>query len=318
MIAAFLLDAKGGARELTWDEVLAWNPDQGVLWIHLDRAEENTHEWLRTLADLPELAIEALLQEETRPRAAHFGENLLIILRAVNLNPGAEPEDMISVRCWFEPYRVITLRQRKVAAINDMRERLTGGRGPRTSGDLLAQLIDDVVHHIVPVVEEIEDNLANLEEEILEGSPVALRKRLGDLRREAIQLRRFTSPERDLLNRLSVEPAPWMTDLDRAHIREAADRLTRLIEDLDTVRERASVTHEELTTRLSETLNTRLYALSLVSTTFMPLTFITGLLGMNVAGIPFAESPWAFAAVIAFTLLLATVQYCVFRRKGWL
>ncbi len=318
LVAALVLDGQGGGREVPRSAIGDAIGEGELLWLHFDLREEATAKWVEEESGLPPLAIQALLMEETRPRAAHYGEGLMVLLRAVNLNPGQEPEDMISLRCWFAPGRVITLRHQRLKALADLRERIDEGWGPKHCGEMLWQIVEEVVDHISPVVDEIEERVCELEEEGLEYAPRELRLKLSGLRREAIQLRRFTGPQRDLLNRLSMDTRHWLKDGDRGHIRESADRLTRLIEDLDSVRERSSVMHEELTARIQEQQERRLYALSLVSTTFLPLTFVTGLLGMNVGGIPFAEHKQGMWVVLAMLVVLALVQFLIFRWKRYL
>ena len=95
-------------------------------------------------------------------------------------------------------------------------------------------------------------------------------------------------------------------DLDHSmHLRETGDRITRISEELDSIRDRAAVLQDQLAGRRQEQLNRRLLVLSLVSAFFLPLTFITGLLGMNLAGIPFSHEDWSFSAVVILTIVLA-------------
>ena len=165
-----------------------------------------------------------------------------------------------------------------------------------------------------PVLETLDEVVDNLEEQVVEAQTYELRSRLGDVRRQAIALRRYLAPQRDVMARLQSERVPWLTDLDRARLREAADRLTRYVEDLDASRERAAVTQEELAGRLSEQMNRTMYVLSLVAAVFLPLGLLTGLLGINVGGIPGTETPWAFAMVCSILVILAAAGIWAFRR----
>jgi zinc transporter len=120
------------------------------------------------------------------------------------------------------------------------------------------------------------------------------------------------------MTRLHGEDIAWLSADNRLHLKEATDRLIRCTEDLDSARDRAAVTQEELANRLAEQLNTRMYVLSLVAAIFLPLGFLTGLLGINVGGIPGADDPSAF---LIFILILATVvvlQVIIFKKKKWL
>jgi len=152
----------------------------------------------------------------------------------------------------------------------------------------------------------------------LEARSGNLREALGGLRRQAIMLRRYLAPQRDVLSRLQVEQAGWLGQGHRLHLREIADRITRYVEDLDAARERAAVIQEQLTGRLSEQMNRTMYVLSLVAAIFLPLGLLTGLLGINVGGIPGAENHWAFALVTFMLVVIAAGQIWLFRRTKML
>ncbi|MDH3527069.1 MAG: hypothetical protein OEM43_06160 [Gammaproteobacteria bacterium] len=103
----------------------------------------------------------------------------------------------------------------------------------------------------------------------------------------------------------------------RMRIRELTDRMTRFIEDLDEARDRASVTHEELQNRLAELTNRRMYLLTMIAAIFLPLSFLTGLLGINVGGIPGSDFPAAFAIVVVLMVLVGAGQWLFFRWRKW-
>jgi zinc transporter len=117
-------------------------------------------------------------------------------------------------------------------------------------------------------------------------------------------LRRYILPQREAMAQLQRE-GRLLFDQDHAmHLRETGDRITRIAEELDSVRDRATVLQDQVAGQRQEQLNTRLLVLSIVSAFFLPLTFLTGLLGMNLDGIPFAHEPWSFSAVVGLTVVL--------------
>ena len=111
---------------------------------------------------------------------------------------------------------------------------------------------------------------------------------------------------------------PWMKKNHVLAVRESSERLRLFVDDLDAVRERALVSQEELSSRLSDELNKRMYVLSLVAAIFLPLGLITGLLGINVGGIPGSNDSVAFWFVCGFLLLMALGQYALLRRMKWM
>jgi len=261
---------------------------------------------------------DALLDHDPRPRAVVLGDALLMILRAINLNTGAQPEDMVSLRCWIEPGRIITLRHRPVRVAKSIAADLMAGKGPRTPGDFVADVVTRTLEPVVTCVDGVDDDVAHLEDAVIGAHGPELRAKLADLRRRAIALRRFIGPQRDAFARLAGTALPWFDDHDRARLREAADRQTRTVEELDAARDRAAVTHEEMASRLGEITNHRLYVLSIMTAIFLPLGFVTSLLGVNVGGIPGRDVDWGFWALCGLFGVAVGLQILLFRRWRWL
>jgi zinc transporter len=145
-----------------------------------------------------------------------------------------------------------------------------------------------------------------------------LRGELADIRRVSIVLRRYMFPQRDALSTLEIEDLPWITGHDRSRLREATERMTRLGEELDAIRDRAQVVHDMLMDMRAEVMNRQMLLLSVVAAIFLPLGLITGLLGINVGGIPGTEYPWAFWVVCFLLVLIGSAQLWLFRRLGLL
>ena len=115
-----------------------------------------------------------------------------------------------------------------------------------------------------------------------------------------------------------MEKLSWFKSSYQMQLREISDRLVRHIEDIDAVRERAALAQEELLSRVSEQMNERMYVLSMVAAVFLPLGFFTGLMGINVGGMPGVENNEAFWVVVALCVAVMLVLAVVFRWKRWL
>lgn len=288
----------------------------GFAWVHLDANHDEAQAWLAEKGRLPSLVVEALTALETRPRCTVSAEGVLLVLRGVNLNPGAEPEDMVSIRLWVDRERMISTRRRKLLSVVDTVESLEHRPALGTS-DLLLRLVDRLVERINDAINQVEDEVAQLEDDVVDAPQNEARARLSGLRREAISLRRYLAPQRDALGRLQTDPPDWFSAEDRLRLREIYDRMVRLVEDLDAVRERATVIHEELVSRLSDQLNQRMYLLSITAALFLPMGFLTGLLGINVGGIPGADNPWAFWIFSGMLASILGAQVVFFVRNRW-
>jgi len=320
LVHALLLDGKGGARVLAgWDEVAAWSPNDGVLWLNLDYSIDDVSEWLQKRSSIDPLVLAALVDPDPRPRAVAHGEDLLMIVRAINLNAGAAPEDMISVRCFIEPRRIVTLRHRVSRSLDVIVAELEAGTGPVSAGDFTTRFVERTLDLVVTRVDVLGDEIAGCEDEVVDRKHGAdMRGRLADHRRRAIQLRRFLAPQREALGKLATIGLPWLDGMQRARTIEAADRMTRTVEELDAARDRAAVTQEELGSRVAEATNQRLYVLSLITAIFLPLGFVCSLLGVNVGGVPLQHDNWAFWALIGVFATGVCVQLWLFKKRGWL
>jgi len=318
LICAYRLDGNGGGQETDWQGVRAWKPGDGLIWVHLDWTTEAAAKWLRGESGLDPLVAEAMLAEDTRPRTAVFDTGVLVILRGVNLNPGASPEDMVSVRVWVGAGRIITARRAKLLAIEDLRDDLARGKGPGTSPGFLIRLAQRLTDRVLPIEDAIGETLDELEDALVAGDMDVVGEKLTPVRRETIALRRHLAPQRDALTRLVSECDAWFDVNQQARMREVADRVYRIVEELDAMRDRAAIIQDERRTRISERMDRAIYVLSIVATVMLPLTFVTGLLGMNVGGIPGEKVAWAFWAVVGGLAVVALILLVFFRRIRWL
>lgn len=316
--SAMLLDGKGGARDVDDAEVDGWSAGDGLLWIDIDQANRKAADWLARQGGVAGNVAGILLAGETRPRSLAEGEGLIVVMRGINMNPGAEPDDMVSVRIWLEPGRIITSHRRTLLSVLDVGESLRAGKGPRTAGSFLVALTACLAGRIEAAVENIETLLEDLDERLTGGDIGSIRAELSVVRRQAAAIRRHLTPQRDALDRLARTPAGLLTDNEMFDLREEGNHLTRYIEDLDLARENALVTQEELMNRVAMEQNTRMYVLSVVAAIFLPLTFVTGLLGMNVAGLPGLENPNGFLISAILMIVLSIGLVALFKWKKWI
>ncbi len=318
LIHASIIYGNGGKTVLDWQAVNEWEAKDGLLWVHLDYISEIAKQWLYTKSRLSTLSIEILTEEDTRPRFIATKEGFLLILRGVNFSPGSDPEDMVALRMYFEENRIITMRHGRVLAISDVREAIVAGSGPRNAADFLSLVIDRMVDRMGDVIAEIDDQVDELEDTVLTAESYALRTQLAKIRRQTISLRRYIAPQRDVLARLQSVNLSWIDDRVKLRLRELSERTARFVEDLDSARDRAAITQEELNSRLSEQMNKAMYTLSIVAAIFLPLSLLTGLLGINVGGIPGTEHKWAFLHVTLILIAIGAGLLAWFKKIKWL
>lgn len=287
-------------------------------WVHLDRLAPETAGWLRERAGLDPMLVRALLSETTRPRVSITELGVLLILRGVNLNEGAVPEDMISIRIWIEPTRVISMQGQRLRSIEDLVEQCESGQGPKSVGDLLVAMITGLTDRMTTVMEQLEDQLDDYEDRIADPDDTVDRHVLIETRRRLIGLRRFLGPQATALERVHEFDEAILTRAHRRTLNEPINRVIRFVEDLDAAKARAQLLQEELDSQAATLANQRMYVLTLIAGIFLPLTLISGMLGMNVGGVPLSDSPWGFWIVTGALAALGFVAYLVIRRRQWL
>ena len=323
LVFGCVLDGRGLSTPTDWPSEEQWQNDAIPIWLHLEADHPETQHWLRSVARLPDITIEALLARETRPRISAQDDQFWVILRGVNFNAGAEPDDMVSMRIWCDGKRVITMRIRRLKTVRDLRATLTPkegetGKGPRTIASLFYQLIAQLVARKAQTVDAIEDELSEAELELEGGNARQVRGKISALRLRAVNLRRYLAPQREALIALAANPPAWLDEMERRQLHETADRLTRYVEEIDAARERAIVLKDDATNQIAEKSERTLYVLSIISAIFLPLSFLTGLLGMNVGGLPGIDYADAFLWVCFGMGLLLIVQLAAMRWLRWL
>ena len=166
--------------------------------------------------------------------------------------------------------------------------------------------------------DDIENRVESLEDSMLAMSQTEFRHTIASLRRQIASVRRFLAPQREALDRLYRAPTDLLSTLEAQELRDEADRFARYIEDIDLARERTVVLREEFLGQLAQEQNSRMYVLSIITAVFLPMTFVTGLLGMNVGGLPGLENPRGFLAAVGVMVSATVVLLTFFRFKKWL
>jgi zinc transporter len=311
-----LLLVDGAVRKLTLEEAAA-HDGRGFLWIHLEGRDEGDLAFLKTQHDIPDVAAGALVATETRPRCDPIDHGAIINLRGPgDLDPN-DSDRLVSIRLWVTANRATSLSRRTLAATERVTAKMEQGL-IHDSGDLVAAFARAISTQLDPEVAALGDRLDGVEEQLSADNLYPSRREIAGVRSQAISYRRFVAPDRDALRELANLDFEWLAQDDRLHINEAADRFARMTEELEAVRERAALLHEQVTDLRAEQVDQRALYIAIVAFVFLPLTFITSLLGMNVQGIPYANHPDSFWAITIFCILVGVVIFAYFYWRHWL
>ncbi|MEX6678146.1 zinc transporter ZntB [Pseudomonas sp. W2Oct36] len=320
LVHALVLDGKGGARSMprTALDGLQLEPHESV-WLHWDRSHPQTQTWLRKTSGLSEFVCDLMLEENTRPRLLALPDDeLLLFLRGINLNPGAEPEDMVSVRIFAAAQRVISLRLRSLRATDELIASLDEGKGPKTASELLLYLAQFLTDKVQAVVGELTELVDDMEERIdADERYLPEHGNMVHIRRRAAGLRRFLAPQREIYAQMTRSKMPWFVEDDADYWNELNNSLTRYLEELELTKERVGLVLEAEDRRRNERMNRTVYRFGVITGIFLPMSFLTGLLGINVGGIPGSENPYGFMYACLLMLAVAVGQMWLFKRLRW-
>jgi zinc transporter len=305
-------------RLASFAEAATQEPGERLRWLHLDWRGAGTQRWLQEQAALDPVAVAAALDGTVRPRVAHFGDALLVVLRAVKSEAGADHTELGSLRLLALPGCLVTMRRDRARSVEDVQERaLASPAAFRDAADLIVALTARVQDRLQELLEELADQLDELEERVAAPETNPERSEIADLRRRLIALRKSLVPQRDALLKLVAEVHALLGKKHEKMLREEAQRAARLVDDVESSRERTVVLMEELAVESTERLNRRIYFFTVIAAIFLPLTFMVSALGMNVGGIPFAEHPSGFLAVVGLLGLLGFGIWLWLRGRRW-
>ncbi|KQM64207.1 magnesium transporter CorA [Sphingomonas sp. Leaf17] len=314
-MSGFAYRLKDGQAERV-DLAAALADGADMVWAHLNTNEARAQAWLRDRAKLTDYAIDSLTAAETRPRCDAVGNAAFLNLRGRSKDETTSTDPLSSVRIWATKGRVFSVTRQPLFALDAVVSAVEGGQ-IRDPGDLIAQFAAAITSDLDPQVAALGDELDDCEERLDPNRVFELRHAVTQVRVAAIGYRRFLSPQRQALEKLAALPGDWLQDDDRLHLAAAADRAARMAEELEAIRERSSLMHEALTDLRAEQIDQRSLLISIVAMVFLPLTFLTGLYGMNVEGLPFAKEPWAFAMVAGMCVVITIGIVGYFVKRHW-
>ncbi len=316
---AFHINGKGKATPLSTTELPPLpKKGEGYIWLHFDRKNQQTRQIFIEDKMVDDIATQTLLAEDSRPRTIMRGDDVLINLRGVNLNPGGVEEDMIPIRFFVQHNRIISVCGRPLKAISDALERLNSQHVAPRPGGFIAGFALLLSNRMSPTIIKLNEQVDVLEEDLDSAKTQDSRSQVSNLRRKAILLRRYIDPQRDALNNFASQSLDWLEPDDQLRLRDAADQSARITEELDAIRERCAIVKDQLTDMRAEEMNRNMMILSVVAAIFLPLGLISGMMGINVGGMPWVESDMGFWYVSAIVIGIGIIQLFIFRLLKWL
>ena len=320
MIFGLNFDHLGGANVQDNFNSINTSDKEKTVWLHFDADSNETRQFIdQKLSHLDPHIKRAVLAEQTRPRFVPFENGFLLILRGVNLNKDQSHEDMISLRIWIEKNRIISFQKRKLQTISDLKDSLLNGKGPKSISEFIQKLIEILIFKMETPFDELIKDTDNFEMLDLNLLSKTQSDRLSDIRKKCAIFSRYLVPQAEAINSMiDNSNNNLINEQDLKRINESYHDILRRVEDISSLKERIQFIYNEHSHAIAEKMNKTMYKIAIISMIFIPISFLTGLLGINLSGIPYASSGSAF---IGFSLLLSmilVIQLIIYKKLKWI
>lgn len=309
-LTTLYFDGQGGVSDQTLEQT-PWT------WHHIKYTDKASVKWIKKQNNVSAFAKMALLNSETRPRAHIEEGELILCLRGINLNEAAQPEDMISIRLWVGQDTIITSSNEGSQSIRHVRESLNQQNGPKNAEQFVLSLIDELARLTDEFVDKLDHKLDDTEDQIEKYTHLEFNPHINQMRRQIAHIRRYLLPQKEAIDKLYRQKSTLFSDSFYDQLYVQIDQFMQMIENLDLMRERALMLQEHFMANISHQQNSRLYLLAIISAIFLPLTFLSGMFGMNLAGMPGLENPNAFNYVVIFSVILTILLLLLFKKNKW-
>jgi magnesium transporter len=300
-------------RELIRNDRVTWIDVHGL-------GDVATLEEIGRVFDLHPIELENVVNMPERAKSELYGPHHMVVARVpLGLLDGIATPPQVSIIAG-EGF-LLSFQERHQGLFDGIRSRIRAGNARITSlgsGYLCYALLDAAVDHYFPVVDDIYDRLDELEDEITQDPRQDLLAPLHELRRALAVIRRVGMPQKEAISAMLRDPSPVLTDEIRSYLRDTFDHMSQVMDRVESARDAAVSLAELYLSQVSFRTNEIMKVLTLMSSMFIPLTFIAGIYGMNFQSMPELDRPWAYPVVLGVMFLVAVGMVVYFRRRGWI
>jgi magnesium transporter len=291
-----------------------------ICWINVDGLGDTAVlKELGRMFGMHQLALEDVVHTHQRSKVEEYEEHLFVVARMVSFAEHLETEQ---ISLFIGKNFVVTFQERPGGdSLDPVRERLRSGRGAiREAGsDFLAYaILDAVIDGYFPVLERLGDQLEDLDDELSDRPTREIIPKIHNVRRELLILRRAIAPHRDAVNALLHQPHPLISRETQLFLRDCYDHTVQIIDLVTSYRELCGDLKDTYLSLVSNRLNEVMKVLTIISTIFIPMSWVASVYGMNFAILPEKDWRWGYPFSLALMAALAGSLLYVFWRRGWL
>ncbi len=298
-----------------------------VTWINIDGLHQvDVLEKLGFCYGIHPLVLEDILTDQ-RPKVEDYDDYIFIVLKMLYYNENGDDTlgdtkiDVDQVSMILGPNFIISFKEKEVDVFNPLRDRLRMARGRirKQGADYLAySMMDSIVDHYFVIMEKLGERFEELEDSVVANPEPGILPTIYNLKRDMLFMRKSVWPLREAISRLQRTDSHLVSETTKIYLRDVYDHTIQVIENIETFRDMSASLLETYLSSLSNKLNEVIKLLTVISTIFIPLTFLAGVYGMNFRYMPELESPWGYPAILILMLLVVVVMLTYFRRKEWI
>jgi len=289
----------------------------GVTWFDIDIAIDADRAWLMDWPEITDQTRKALLEPVRFNHYEQVPDGTLLSVKTQRPGQTDDVTDLADFKLLIGSTRAVTVRCGALVAVDAIRQHLLSDKTLVTAVDLLGFLVSAMTNRMEAVIYELTQDIDDVEDAMLDGNSVPPPQTLSELRRRIFRTRRQVNGTRQVLAPMTTDPALALDADDRETLNRASNHVARYLGSLDECRMRVQMLEDQIEEQRSDTMTRSSLNLSIVATVFLPLSFITGLLGMNVGGIPEEHNPLGFWLVTGLSIIIAVVAWRWLRRETY-
>ncbi len=303
------------------DDVFPFRDRQTMSWINVARISEvNTVERIGTHFRIHPLTLEDILTQGQRPKFEDVEDYLFIVLNMLSASQDGAGIKAEQVSFVIVENALLTFQEIEGDVFGTIRDRIRNARGRirKLGPDYLAySLIDAIVDNYFIILETVGERIEDLEEQLVENPGAELLHDIHDLKRELLFLRKSVWPLREVISNLEKSESPLIHESTKMYLRDLYDHTIQVMDTVESFRDMLGGILDIYLSSISNRLNEVMKVLTVISTTFIPLTFIAGVYGMNFERMPELHARYGYPIVIGVMATIGLSMLFLFRRKKW-
>ncbi|MCS6897288.1 MAG: magnesium/cobalt transporter CorA [Nitrospira sp.] len=295
--------------------------DETVMWVNVGGVHKvDLLEAFGKQFGLHPLLLEDIANTDQRPKLDDYERHLFLVMKMLTVGEGGETL-VEQVSFVIGRNYVISFQEDGADVFRPVRDRLRAGKGRlRANGAdyLLYALVDAVVDQYFAVLESLGEKIESLQERVVADPNPDTLKDIHALKRQLLFVRRAVWPLREVINSLSRSDCPYLQTATAVFFRDVYDHVVQIVDTIETLREIVSASLDIYLSSVSYRLNAVMRILTVITTVFMPLSFIAGIYGMNFEYMPELKWKWGYPVTIGIMVTVAAGMLIGFRRRKWL